>query len=260
MPEIEKSSPKPAGKPDNVFLSLIFNLALPVILLTRLSKDPMKAEAPFYAIGPEWALCIACLFPLGYGIYDYMRRGKVNWMSVLGLIVVMVKGVFGLFKLAPIWFACSEATLPLLFGAAILFSMRSKPPMVQKLLLNPDHIDMDRVHSGLKEQGNEGKLGDLMVHASGWFSLTMLASALMNFFLVLAVIKTNPHTDYEAYVQEIGKFTGLQYPIIALPLGIGNIALLWWVLHQLKKLTGHGFSQLMINAPDDEPASESGEK
>ncbi|MEM7012768.1 MAG: hypothetical protein AAF585_14935 [Verrucomicrobiota bacterium] len=69
------------------------------------------------------------------------------------------------------------------------------------------------------------------------------------------VIKADPHADYQAYVSQIGKFTGLQYPIIALPLGIGNIVLLWWVLHQIKKLTGFGFTQLLINAPEEEEES-----
>ncbi|MEM7011792.1 MAG: VC0807 family protein, partial [Verrucomicrobiota bacterium] len=124
------SSPKPEVK-ENIFGSLIFNIALPVFVLMRLSKDPTAEGAPFYALGPTWALIIGVSIPLAYGIYDFNRRRKVPFMSLLGFFVVLIKGLFGLFKLAPIWFACSEAALPLMFGIAILLNSRARPPMVQ---------------------------------------------------------------------------------------------------------------------------------
>ncbi|MFT5466059.1 MAG: hypothetical protein ACI8UO_001157 [Verrucomicrobiales bacterium] len=218
------------------------------------SKDP-----PFYAMGPEWALIIACAFPIVYGLFDYYRRRQVSIMSVLGLVVVLIKGVFGLYKLPPIWLACSEAALPLLFGIAIILNSRAKVPLVQKMLLNPEHIDMPKINDGLKQRGNEGGLAGLMVHASWWFAATTLGSAILNFVLVMITVKTDPNPSYEAYetyVDEIGKFTALQYPFIMVPLMIGNIALLWWVLHKVKTLTGYGFTELMLNAPEVEPAPE----
>lgn len=250
--ENESSNSQKPEVRENVFYGLIFNICLPVFVLMRLSKDPTVDGAPFYALGPTWALIIGISIPLAYGIYDFNRRSKINWMSVLGFIVVLVKGLFGLFKLPPIWFACSEAALPLMFGVAILLNSRAKPPMVQKLLLNPEHIDMKRVEEELKERKSEDKFAGLMVHSSWLFAATMLVSAILNFGLAVFVLKADPHVDYQAYVSQIGKFTGLQYPVIALPLGIANIALLWWVLHRLKAITGFGFTQLLINAPDEE--------
>lgn len=288
----------PAAKRESVLYSLIFNIILPVLALTKLSVRPRsmrepeelakidaaiaklktaeadglsesKIEAlqaiadkdpPFYAMGPEWALIIACAFPIIYGILDYLRRRQVSVMSVLGLVVVLIKGVFGLFKLPPIWLACSEAALPLLFGIAILVNSRARVPLVQKMLLNPEAIDMPKIHAALKERGTEKGLPALMVHASWWFALTSLMAAVLNFVLVLMVVKTDPNPSYEAYetyVDEIGKFTALQYPVIMVPLLIGNVALLWWVLKKIKVLTGHGFMELVIQPPDTKKKEES---
>ena len=50
-------------------------------------------------LGPKWGLIVALVFPLGYGVYDFVRRRKTNFISVLGFVSVLLSGGLGLMKL-----------------------------------------------------------------------------------------------------------------------------------------------------------------
>lgn len=239
-------SAKPAQpKTENPWLNLIFNIVLPTLILMKLSDEAR--------LGPEKALILGCALPIGYGVYDYIKNRKINFFSILGLIAVLVKGVFGLFKLPPLAFACSEAALPLIFGAAILYTTRWNPPLVQRFLLSPQLFDIDRIKMHLEEEGNEDKLRPLMVTASYGYAGTMVLSAILNFGLAITVLKAEPGTP--EFVAEIGKFTGLQYPVISVPLMIVTFGLLYYILKRLGQLTGVSAMHLVHGTedPEEEP-------
>lgn len=257
MSEPEKPETKQApANQENALVSLAFNLFLPAFVLLKLSGDPTKEEQKFYVVGPEWALVIACLLPLGYGIYDYAKRRQINFFSVLGLVVVLMKGAFGLFKLPAVAFAWSEASLPLLFGIAILWTSRWDPPLVQKLLLNPQAIDLDKIRERLKEAGSPGKLAELMRKASFGFFGILVFSAILNFVLALRTIKSDPHADYSSYIQDLGRFQVLQFPVISLPLMVLMFGLVWYVVAQLLKETNLRLGEIVIGAEDVEDEAE----
>ncbi|MFN3161931.1 MAG: VC0807 family protein [Pseudohongiellaceae bacterium] len=94
-----------AQKPENPWVNILFNIIIPVIILNQLTRRLDEN-------GPVIALVVALLFPLGYGIYDYLTRGKKNWLSLLGLVNVSFTGGMGLFQLEGIWFAIKEASFP----------------------------------------------------------------------------------------------------------------------------------------------------
>lgn len=225
---------EPAGgrvkNKENLWLNLIFNVFLPAMILTQLSPEKR--------LGPTWALVAACVLPVGYGIYDYFARNEINFFSVLGLVAVLVKGTFGLFKLDPIFFAISEATMPLLFGAALALTARWDPPLVERFLLSPQMLDADKVRRKLAVKGNADKLRPLMVQTTLAYAGTMVVSSALNFGLATWVLKTKPQENFEKYVDEIGRFTGLQYPVIAIPMMILTVGLLFLVMKRLSDLTG----------------------
>jgi hypothetical protein len=217
-------------KKENLLFNLVFNVALPAFILIKLSPESR--------LGPALALVVGCSLPLGYGIYDYFARHEVNPFSVLGLVAVLIKGTFGLFKLDPFFFACSEAALPLLFGAAFAYTARWEPPLVERFLFSPQMLDVDKVRRKLALRGNADKLRPLMVQTTLAYAATMLISASMNFGLARLILKTKPHENYQKYVDEIGRFTGLQYPVIAIPLTVITVGLLLLVFKRLSSLTG----------------------
>ena len=222
--------PAVAGTPpkENQWLNLLCNVVLPTLIFMKLSPETR--------LGPMWALALGCALPIGYGIYDFVVRKVFNLLSVLGLVAVLVKGVFGLLKTSAFWIACSEAALPLLFGIAILFTVRGKEPLVQRFLLSPQLFDIERIRRQLALRGNAEQLRPLMVTTSVAYAGTMFLSAALNFVLASRLLVAEPGTD--EFVAQLGKFTGMQYPVIALPLTVLTVLLFLWVMNRLSVLTG----------------------
>ena len=68
----------PTSKPqkhESILLNLICNIALPTLLLTVFSKEKY--------LGPLWGLLVALIFPVGYGIWDFATRKKMNFISII---------------------------------------------------------------------------------------------------------------------------------------------------------------------------------
>lgn len=248
------SGQEPVGgrvkKRENLWLNLIFNVALPTFILTKLSPEER--------LGPVLALVVGCLLPVGYGVYDYWARREINFFSVLGLAAVFVKGTFGLFKLDPIFFACSEAALPLLFGIAIAYTARWNPTLVERFLFSAQMLDGSKVRRKLALRGTMAKLRPLMVQTTLLYAGTLFASAALNFGLASWVLRTKPHENYTKYVDEIGRFTGLQYPVIALPLMVATFGLVLLVMKRLGSLAGEPAHHFLPGA--EESGAESVEK
>jgi len=83
------SSAQPA-KHENLLLNLVCNLALPTLILTKFSADKW--------LGPLWGLIVALVFPVGYGTWDFFRRRKTNFISIVGFVSVLLSGGFGLMR------------------------------------------------------------------------------------------------------------------------------------------------------------------
>ena len=245
------SGKEPVGervkKKENLWLSLIFNVALPALILMKLS--------PENRLGPVMALVLGCSLPICYGIYDYFARNVINFLSTLGLVAVLIKGTFGLFKLDPIFFAFSEAALPLVYGTAFAYTARWNPTLVERFLLSPQMLDAEKVRQRLVQRGNEDKLRPLMVQTTFLYAGTMLLSAVLNFGLARWVLKTNPHENYQKYVDEIGRFTGMQYPVIAIPLTVLTFGLLFLVLKRISDLTGEPAHHFLPGAEESTEAA-----
>jgi len=235
-------APSPiARKPENPWLNLVCNVVLPTVVLMRLSGWNLTA-----------AVLVACAFPIGYGVYDWVVRREINFLSILGLVAVGLKGVFTLAGKDPMWIACSESALPLLFGGAILWTSRWEVPLVQRFLLSPQMFDLDRVRRLLALRGNGERLRPLMVQSSVAYAGTMLLSAVLNFVLARAILRADPGTP--EFGEQLGKLNGLQYPVIALPLTALTLLIFVWLMRRLGELTGSPVQELM--AAHHQPAAE----
>ena len=123
-------------KPENLLLNLVCNVALPTAIMSWASGPK--------ALGPKWGLLVALIFPLGYGLHDFIQRRRFNFISAIGFVSILITGGFGLYKLNGFWFAVKDGALPALIGLAVLASMRAKEPLVRELLYNPQVVDVER--------------------------------------------------------------------------------------------------------------------
>lgn len=213
---------------ENAFVSLLINIIIPSIVLMKLSKDSH--------LGPQWALVLALAFPLFYGLRDFRTRHKINFVSVLGLVSILLTGGIGLLQLDRHWIAVKEAAVPALIGLAIVGSLRTKYPLVKKLLYNEQVLQVERVNEALKEKNNEPAFERLLRTTSFLLATSFFVSAVLNYGLARYILTSDPGTA--AFNEELGRMTALSYPVIVLPSMLVLTLALFVLLRGIKKLTG----------------------
>ncbi len=221
------STSKPQ-KPESLLLNIVCNLVLPTLILMKFSTDNF--------LGPLWGLIVALIFPVGYGIWDFVTRKKMNFISILGFVSVLLSGGFGLMKVDGFWFAVKDAAMPALIGIAVLASLKTKTPLVRELLYNEQVIDIPRVDLALEERANRPAFDRLLVRASYALTVTFLVSAVINFVVARWIIRSEPGTA--AFNEELGKMHSLGLVFMALPAMAMLMVILWRLIGGIQKLTG----------------------
>ena len=207
------------------FLNLICNLIIPTIILTKFSSEN--------TLGSFYGLLIALSFPIFYGLSEFYFNRKINFFSILGLISVLLTGGIGIFQFPSSWLAIKEAFIPGIFGMAVIISAYTKYPLLKMFFEQTLNID------GLREK--------LTRSENDWFSArfrfsslilggTFFISSFLNFFLATWIVVSEPGT--EAFNQELGLMNLLSLPIIALPMMVILMAIMWYLLNDTLKKVG----------------------
>jgi hypothetical protein len=148
----ESSTPgNPAPKKENMFLNLGFNILLPILILNKGRGWLGAYLEPHFENVAVPILLIALAFPIAYFVYDYFKRQKYNFLSILGLISVLLTGGIGILNIQTEWFAVKEAAIPALIGIAVVISLRTPYPLIRTLLYSPEIMDVAKVQAALKE-------------------------------------------------------------------------------------------------------------
>lgn len=223
-------------KQPHPLLDLGLTIILPSIALEKLSA-PDK-------LGPVWALVVALLLPLGFGVWCYMQKRGLNFFSILGLIAVLVTGGLGLLNLNAIWFATKEALFPVFLGIAFPLSHRWGKPLVSELLLNPQLINIPLLHQALDTPEKHSAFSRLLKRASWGMTGTFLFSAAANFVLALYLLGEKAPGS-EEYTKAIGRLNWAGFLVIGIPLMGVTLLLLLWLLRTLTSITGLERDDLM---------------
>lgn len=230
----------PAARPENLWVNLLFNIVVPAVILTTMSKPER--------LGPVWALIIGCSLPLAYGIYDLIVRRKWNFFSILGLFSILLTGGLGLLGISPFWFAVKEAAIPLTFGLAVLGSVFTPYPLVRTFLYNDKMIDVARVDAELDARGHHKTFDRLLQTSTYLLASSFLLSAILNFFLARYVIKSPGGTP--EFAAELGRMTALSWPVITIPVLVVMVIALWRLIGGIRKLTGLDLDHIMKAPPE----------
>lgn len=233
-----------APKRENLLINLVCNIVLPTLVLTKLSTENR--------LGPLYGLIVALAFPLGYGVYDFVRRKKTNLFSVIGLLSVMATGGLGLFKAETSWFAYKEAAVPLVLGVAVLVSARTKRPLVREVLYNDQVIDVPKVDAALAARGETAAFDRLLRASSLGLAASFLLSAILNYGLARYLLKSPAGTP--EFNEQLGKMNFLSWPVIVIPTTIVTMIVLWRLMHGLTRLTGLPFEDIFHASAQKESA------
>lgn len=225
-------------RPNNTFLELIFNIIVPSIILMKFSGDEY--------LGSVYALVVALLFPIGYGLYDFIKNKSMNFISLLGFLSTLLTGGIGLFELDVEWLAIKEAAIPSAIGLVVLISGFWGKPLIAKILLNPVLFNLDLIYQNLSDQGKTDLFKAKIQRANHLLSITFVFSATMNYLLAKWIVVSPAGTT--EFNEQLGEMTMLSYPVIAIPSMIMLSAIMFYVVKNVTKLTGLKFDQMLNTA------------
>jgi hypothetical protein len=230
-PPAPPAAPAPPGagpKKPNPLLEIAITIIVPAVILMQLSGQAR--------LGPLWALLLALAFPLGWGLWDGIRRRKLNWIAVLGVVSTLLTGGIGLLALDAKWLAIKEAAVPGLIGVIILGSAWTASPLIRLLVFNASLFDVDRVTAALAAKGTSAAFEQRLRQGTVLLAGTFFFSAVANYVLARWVVTSPAGT--EAFNQELGRLTLLSYPVIAIPSTLMMMGLLYWLAREARRLTG----------------------
>lgn len=215
-------------KPQGLIPNLLFNIAIPVIILSKFSTEAY--------LGPVWGLVAALMFPIGYGLWELKQSGKINFFSVVGLISVLLTGGMSLLQLDPKYIAIKEAAVPGIIGLLVWFSQHSKFHLIKTMLENAQLLNMEKLQSALAQKDNSALFEQKLNFTNQLLAGSFFLSSVLNYLLAKWILVSPPGTT--AYNEELGRMTALSYPVIALPSMVLMMAALWYLFSQIGKLTG----------------------
>jgi hypothetical protein len=220
--------PEAKIKRENLVINIVCNILVPTVVLTKLSGEGR--------LGPLWGLLVALAFPLGYGVYDFAHRRKANFISILGIVSVLLTGGLGLMKVGGFWFAVKDASVPGLIGLCVLASLKTKSPLLKEMFFNDQLLDVPRVEAALDARGERTAFNRLIVRASLLLVAAFLLSAVLNFGLARHLLVSPPGTP--EFNAELGRMHVLSWPVIVVPSMIMMMLAFWNLISGLKTLTG----------------------
>jgi hypothetical protein len=223
-------------------LDLLISIVIPAVILMRLSGDE--------DLGASTALIVALVFPLGWGLYEFVKYNKFNFIALLGLISVVLTGGIGLLQLDPQWLAVKEAAIPGLIAIAVLISTRTPYPLIRTMLYKPGVINVEKIRQRLHALGNNAALESRLQNANYLLSGTFAFSAVMNYILASAVV-TSP-AGSAAFNEELGQLTLLSYPVIAIPSMLMMIAIFYYLWRTIHGMTGLTLEEIMVTQAGQE--------
>lgn len=214
------------GKGESLLLNIAVNVFLPIIILTRLSGEGW--------LGPTNGFIAAMALPIGYGLYDFAARRKVNLLSVLGFAGVLGTTAIGMLRLDPGLVAVKEAAVPLAIGLAVLASTRTRWPVVKKVMEKV--VDMERIRAALRRRDKEQAFERKLASAGYMVAAVFFVSSALNYALAKWIVVSQPGTA--AFNEELGLMAAMSWPFIALP----SLALLgliaWHLARSVSAMTG----------------------
>lgn len=217
----------PQHKP-RPFVDLLVSIVIPSVILMKFSGEAH--------LGPHQALVVALAFPLGWGLFELVRYRKYNFIAVLGVISVFLTGGIGLLELDPKWLAVKEAAVPGVIGLAVLFSTRTRYPLIRTMVYNEKVLNVKRIDERLHERGLTEVFERRLLMATYFLAGTFFFSSVMNFIVAKWIVVSPAGT--EAFNAELGRMTLVSYPMIAIPSMLMMFAIIFYLWRTIHGLTG----------------------
>lgn len=253
----------PPPKAEHPLANILINVLIPVLALSYLSKDPEfqqtlgKSVRPWH-IGPLKALCVALLFPLGYGIRHFLVTRRMNFFSGLGLASVLLTGGLTIYlwnkdgtvkSNAAVLFGMKEASIPLILCAAVVGSHFTSQPLLRTFLYSDSLFDIGKIETTIREKNAQTEYRKILLEATLLFAGSFLLSTVLNFGLAIHFLGDLDHkapNAREIYNGQVARLTGWGFAVIGMPVLVFLFLTMHRMLKRLQRLTGLPQEQLLL--------------
>jgi len=227
---------------DHAIINAVVSVVIPVVILHKLST-------PW---GPLHALIFALSFPLCYGLYDFYRKKRLNPISALGFVNVLVTGGLAVLGIGGVWFSLKEAFFPLLIGVFIWISSMTEKPVIRTFLINPSVMNWDEILNRLQKNNVEAEFDRHVRLSTRFLAGSFFLSTILNFSLALNIfLPLDPTLDDTAKSialnHQIAQMTSWSMVVIMVPLALVLIFVLWHLLKGIERLTGLKMEEILKN-------------
>jgi len=245
-PSSNKLSPDTTGstKPDlahkkpqtsHILLELVICVILPTVILKYLSGDDR--------LGPVYALIFGLSFPLGFGIFQFIKEKRFGFIPALGFISILLTSGIGLLGLDAKYIAIKEASIPLIIAVGTIISLKTPYPLVKTFIYNDKILQIDKVDDALAQSNNQSAFEKILKTATYILASSFLLSAFLNYALAKYIV-VSPSGTAE-FNDELGTMNLLSYPVITIPCMIVMVYAMMYLFRHIKRLTGLGFEEII---------------
>lgn len=239
----ENETGKQAPQQESSFamiINLLCNLVMPFLILKKYSDEN--------TLGPKVGLVVALAFPIFYLIFDWIKKKKVNKLSILCFIGFLIMGGVGLLNLPRQFVAIERASIPVIIAVVLLVSVKvGKEPLVNKLIYNDTILNTKKIDELLEQNGKKEEFEKMMLNVTYLLSATFLLSGIVN-YLLTSHYMSDESVTYEAALSQVLLWSFL---IIAIPCTIMMMVGMWYMLKNLSKMTGLEMDDLFAESLQD---------
>ena len=229
----QETQKKPSSK--GLFVDLLVCVLIPTLILKKLSGEDM--------LGPNLALIAALSLPLTVGVWGFIKDRKINFVPALGFISILLTGGIGLLKLPKEYIAYKEALIPALIAVATIISNYTKYPLIRTFIYNDAFMNTEKVSSKLSELDKHQEFNDMMIKATYMLAFSFVLSAILNYILAKWIVVAETGTD--AFNDQLGTMNLYSYPVIVLPCMVITMFALFYVMKNIKIITGLEMEEVM---------------
>ena len=104
-------------------------------------------------------------------------------------------------------------------------------------------MDTDKIASHLKQSNHEAEFDQMMVKATWMLAASFFLSAALNYILAKWIVVSE--TGTAAFNDELGTMNLMSYPVIVLPCMVITMFALFYVIRNIKHLTGLGLEDVI---------------
>ncbi len=210
-------------------------------------------------LGKELAvltLLTALSLPLAFGLYEYLALKKKNWLSIFGLLSVLLTGGLALYEAEGIYFALSESALPAVLGIGVLISAFTKKPFVALFAYNDAVFNTEMIRQKLQEANRQRQFDRLLKESTILFSASFFLSSFLNFVLAYSIFKPIPFAPGTAEKtqvlnEQLGAMRFYTIFVIMIPLLIVGALILWHLIRGIRRVTQLDWEQIVRSSPSN---------